>query len=178
MSTLREYLAEKRKALLEHRAAAADHPPEPVQLSAHVRAEGRSGIRRIRIRDFQIISDSRPDLAGYDLGPTSPELQLGALGSCLTHLFLIEAADLDIPLDGIEVDVTAQMGPPAGPPGFEQAPVYLRNITYTVRLDSPASNDELVALHAAVEQHCPVLNLLLYPQTITAQVIRAGDEEP
>ena len=30
----------------------------PMTLTARVRAEGRSGIRRIRIRDFQVISDS------------------------------------------------------------------------------------------------------------------------
>ena len=39
------------------------------------RAMGRSGIREIRIRDFQIISDSKPDLAGYDLGPGADDLR-------------------------------------------------------------------------------------------------------
>jgi hypothetical protein len=93
MSTLREYLQQKRDAILARRAKAADQPPSPHTLSARVKAEGRSGVRRIRIRDFQIISDSGPDFAGYDLGPSSPELQLGILGSCLTHIFLIQAAD-------------------------------------------------------------------------------------
>src|SRR5436305_3720357 len=121
MSTLNEYLAQKRAAIEQRK----QHPSsEPHVLQAQVRAEGRSGVRRIRIRDFQIISDSGPDFAGYNLGPSSPELQLGVLGSCLTHVFLIQAADREVPLDAIEVEVTGQMDPRAGKPGFEQIPIY------------------------------------------------------
>ncbi|MEV4109957.1 hypothetical protein [Nonomuraea sp. NPDC049695] len=49
MSTLRECLSHKRTALLARREEPA---ARPVSLRAHVTAEGRSGIRRIRIRDF------------------------------------------------------------------------------------------------------------------------------
>src|SRR6476660_3221073 len=113
MSTLREYLQQKRSAILARRARAADEPATPHTLSARVKAEGRSGVRRIRIRDFQVLSDSGPDFAGYDLGPSSPELQLGVLGSCLTHVFLIRAASLGIPIESIDVDVSASIDPRA-----------------------------------------------------------------
>ena len=73
MSTLREYLSQKRAALLQRREAAKANGTRPHILQAKVTAEGRSGVRRIRIRDFQIISDSGPDFAGYNLGPGSPE---------------------------------------------------------------------------------------------------------
>jgi uncharacterized OsmC-like protein len=170
MSTLRDYLVQKRAALLDRRAAAAAKPLEPHVLAAKVTAEGRSGIRRIRIRDFQIISDSAPDFAGYNLGPSSPELQLGVLGSCLTHVFLIQAADREVPLDSLEVEVTGQIDPRAGRPGFEQIPVYPHNLSYTVHLESPASDEEIAGLHEAVERACPILNLLLNPQTITGTI--------
>jgi hypothetical protein len=98
MSTLREYLGQKRAALLARREAAKTNGQGPNTLQAKVTAEGRSGVRRIRIRDFQILSDSPPDFAGYNFGPGSPELQLGVLGSCLTHIFLIQAADRQVPL--------------------------------------------------------------------------------
>ena len=170
MSTLREYLAQKRSALLARREQASQEPPQPHTLSANVRAEGRSGVRRIRIRDFQIVSDSGPDFAGYNLGPSSPELQLGVLGSCLTHVFLIQAADLEIPLDSLEVEITGQMDPRAGKPGHEHIPVYPHDINYTVHLESPASPERIAELHAAVERACPILNLLLNPQTISGTV--------
>ena len=96
MSSLDEYLGGKRPAIAAHWSCIAAGDGVPMTLTAQVRAEGRSGIRRIRIRDFQVISDSDAHFAGYDLGPSSPELQLGVLGSCLTHTFLIQAATLGV----------------------------------------------------------------------------------
>ena len=52
----------------------------PTVLSASVKAEGRSGVRRIRIRDFQIISDSGPDFAGYNSGPFVSRAAAGRAG--------------------------------------------------------------------------------------------------
>ena len=78
MSHLNDYLAEKRAAVLARNAAVDAGSAQPLQLKASVKAEGRSGVRRLRIRDHQVISDSPPNFAGYDLGPSSPELQLGA----------------------------------------------------------------------------------------------------
>ncbi|MGV9771478.1 OsmC family protein [Streptosporangium sp. NPDC003464] len=169
MSTLREYLSHKRAALLARRAAPG---AGPVPLRAHVTAEGRSGVRRIRIRDFQIISDSGPDFAGYDLGPGSPELQAGVLGSCVTHIFLIKAAELDVPIDSLAVDVQAEYDPRAQQPDSTDIPVYPQNFRYEVQLSSPASDEELARLHAEVERVCPILNLIRNPQEISGSVTR------
>jgi uncharacterized OsmC-like protein len=176
MSTLRAYLDQKREAILARRAkaAVADGSAAPHQLNATVRAEGRSGVRRIRIRDFQVLSDSPADFAGYDFGPSSPELQIGVLGSCLTHIFLIQAADREVPLDSLEVDVAADMDPRAGKPGFDRIPIYPHNIRYTVRLESPAPAEVIADLHQAVERACPILNLLLNPQAITGTIVQNG----
>ncbi|MEU7858558.1 OsmC family protein [Nonomuraea sp. NPDC049141] len=169
MSTLREYLSHKRTALLARRQAPA---AGPVPLHAHVTAEGRSGIRRVRIRDFQIISDSGPDFAGYDLGPTSPELQAGVLGSCVTHIFLIKAAELAVPIDALEVDVHAEYDPRAQQPGDSGIPVHPHNFRYEVLIDSPAADDDLARLHAEVERVCPILNLIRNPQPVSGTVVR------
>jgi hypothetical protein len=72
--------------------------------------------------------------------------------------------------------VTAEMDPRAGKPGFEQIPIYPHNIRYTVRLDSPASSEAIAELHQAVERNCPILNLLLNPQTVTGTIIQNGGE--
>ena len=111
MSTLNEYLGENRHAIAARKSCIAVGDGAPMILTARVRAEGRSGIRRIRIRDFQVISDSEAGFAGYDLGPSSPELQLGVLGSCLTHTFLIQAATLGVPLDSLELEITGIIDP-------------------------------------------------------------------
>jgi uncharacterized OsmC-like protein len=170
VSSLVEYLSQKREALLARRARIADGRLGPARLKASVVAEGRSGVRRIRIRDFQTITDSPPDFAGYDLGPSSPELQLGVLGSCLNHSFLIQAAALEIPIESITVDVEATLDPRAKSAGFETAPVYPYDISYVVRIASPASAAQIEQLHVAVEQSCPLLNLLKHPQTVVGRI--------
>jgi len=170
MSHLNDYLAEKRAAVLARHAAVEAGTAQPVQLKASVKAEGRSGVRRLRIRDHQIISDSPPDFAGYNLGPSSPELQLGVLGTCVTHIFLIQAAERQVPLESLEVEVTGIIDPRGGKPGHEKTPIWPHEIGYTVHIDSPASREEIDALFEAVERNCPILNLLRNPQTIRAEV--------
>ncbi|MFN8495609.1 MAG: OsmC family protein [Caldilineaceae bacterium] len=174
MSTLNEYLGQKREALLERRAKVKAGETAPNRLQASVKAEGRSGIRHIRIREHHIISDSPYDFAGYNLGPSSPELQLGVLGSCLTHIFLIQAAEKQIPLDELEVEVTGQQDPRAGTPGNEHIPVYPHNISYTVRIKSTASPEALADLHQTVERVCPIFNLLTNPQSIKGTLIQTN----
>lgn len=178
MSTLREFLHQKRDALLARREAAAANPAaqEPRILAANVKAEGRSGVRRIRIRDHQILSDSGPELAGYDFGPGSPEIQVGVLGSCLTHIFEIQAAEREIWLDALEVEVRAVQDFRSGQPGFEDVPRWPHQFTYTVTIESDESEDRIRELHQAVEEVCPILNLLVNPQTITGSVTLNGRE--
>lgn len=170
MSHLNDYLAEKREAVLARNAAIDAGTAQPLQLKANVRAEGRSGVRRLRIREHQVISDSPPDFAGYNLGPSSPELQLGVLGTCVTHIFLIQASLRQVPLESLEVEVSGIIDPRGGKPGHEATPIWPHDIGYTVHVDSPASREDIDALFEAVEQTCPILNLLRNPQTIRAEV--------
>jgi len=160
LSTLIAYLAQKRRALLDRRARISLGELGPLTLKATATAEGRSGIRR----------DSPPDFAGYDLGPSSPELQLGVLGSCLNHSFLIQAAALEVPIESIEVEVEATIDPRALSAGFETTPVYPKNISYVVKIASSAPEARIDELRAAVERACPILNLLRNPQTIVGRV--------
>ncbi len=167
MTTLNEYLTQKRAAWHAKKEAARSDPDlKSNQLKAHVRALGRSGVREIRIRDFQVISDSPTDFAGYNLGPASPELQLGVLGSCLTHITLIQAAERGLSIDAIEVEVTGEQHPLAQQPGFENIPIFPHNIRYTLDIVSSESAETIRSLHEAVEAVCPIFNLLKQPQTI------------
>ena len=172
MSTLREYLAQKREALLARRERILAGKLGPQPLKAKVTAEGRSGVRRIRVRDFQVITDSPPDFAGYDLGPSSPELLLGVLGSCLNHSYLIQAAALQVPIESIEVEVQGFIDPRAGTHGHEDTPVHPQGIVYVVSIEGSATDAQLDELQRNVEKFCPILNLLKKPQTIEGRVER------
>ena len=170
MTTLNEYLAEKRAAIDARMADVAAGKEDAVTLTARASASGRSGIRRIRIRDFQVISDSDLDFAGYNLGPSSPELQMGVLGSCITHTFLIQAALMGVPLDSVETEVNCTVDVRAGSPGFEKVPFPPHDIRYSVAIVSPAPQAEIDKLHEAVSNNCPILSLLRNPQTIAGKV--------
>jgi organic hydroperoxide reductase OsmC/OhrA len=171
MSGLSEYLVQKRQALLALRAnsRAKGYPRSAV--TARVTAEGRSGVRRIRLGDFQILSDSGYHYAGYHLGPSSAQLQLGVLGSCLTHIFLVKAAELEIPLDSLEVQVHGEIDPRGGEPEFPDAVVEPQNITYEVLVAAPSASDaDLERLHKEAQQASLILNLLRNPQEVTGTV--------
>jgi uncharacterized OsmC-like protein len=170
LRTLIDYLAQKRKAFNERSRRIADGSLGPVAPKTKATAEGRSGVRRIHIRDFQIITDSPPDFAGYDLGPSSPELVLGGLASCLNHSYLIQAAALEVPIESIEVEVEGSIDPRAGSPGYETIPAYPQNIAYVVKIAGPASAAQIQTLRDNVEKFCPILNLLKQPQTIEGRL--------
>ncbi|REK75080.1 OsmC family protein [Paenibacillus paeoniae] len=173
MSRLNDYLLDKKSALdARKQKLAQESEVVPQKLKAGIRVAGRSGVREIRIRDFQVISDSGPELAGHGLGPSSPELQLGVLGSCLSHITLIQAAERGVPLEAVEVEITGELHPLAGKPGYEDIPVYPHNIGYTLRIESSATSKELAELHEAIELACPILNLLQQPQQISGTLVR------
>lgn len=169
---LNDYLSSKREAALARKARIAAGSVAPVTLRAHVTAEGRSGVRRLRIREHQVLSDSPADFAGFNLGPSSPELQLGVLGTCVTHIFLIQAALLQVPLDSLEVEVQGTLDARAGSVGHEATPIWPHDIGYVAHVASPASQEQLDTLFAAVEKNCPILNLLRNPQSIQGRVQR------
>lgn len=169
---LREFLVEKRAALL--RRPRGDAARESPTLRAHVRVEGGTGLRHVRVGDhrFQFLHDTPRTLAGFDLGPTVEEHQLGVMGTCLTHIFEIQAAQRQVPLDALEVEVKAALTPRTAGQAAR-----LRDVRYTVFITSPASSGEIDGLRQAVESVCPIYNLLKDPQTITGRVIRQRFEQ-
>ncbi|HEY8550294.1 MAG TPA: OsmC family protein [Vicinamibacterales bacterium] len=166
---LRDFLVEKRAALLRRAEGDGGSRRSP-PLRAHVRVEGGTGLRHVRTGEFrfQFIHDNPRELAGFDLGPSAEEHQLGVMGTCLTHIFEIQAAQRQIALDALEIEVEGTLTPrrPGG------APPRLRDVRYTVRIASPEPPEKIDALRAAVEAVCPIYNLLKDPQTIEGRVVR------
>lgn len=173
MSELTAYLQRKKAILL---AAREQEAPQPATVGARVKVLGGSGAREIRIGDFRVISDGPPERGGYGLGPGSPELQLGVLGSCLAHVTLIRAAERDIRLDALETEVYIELSPADGEsPDDGRAPQPPEHrIYFKLYIDTPESEDTIASLYEAVEQSCPVLRLLTNPQTIRGELFVNG----
>jgi hypothetical protein len=172
---LRDFLVEKRAALQQRQQAEKSGAKPSPPLRAHVRVEGGTGLRHVRTGEdrFQFIHDNPRDLAGFDLGPTVEEHQLGVMGTCLTHIFEIQAAQRQVVLDGLELEVEGTLTPRRG----ASDPPRLRDVRYTVFITSPASEKDVDGLRAAVEAVCPIYNLLKDPQVITGRVVRERFKE-
>ncbi len=165
---LRDYLRQKARSM----RAAATAKPDPEQwretVSATCVADDSTGVRKLRMRDWQIIGDSGPDFGGWGLGPSSPELFCGVISTCLTHTYLIAAATLDIPVDRVEVTVSSTNND-AHFLGIESDdPDLPFDITARVALEAPdASTEQVATLHTYAAERCPLSKLVREPNTVT-----------
>ena len=170
MSGLRDYLGDKKTAVTAARERVAQSTPAPKRIEAKVRVEGRSGVRRVPVRGHQFLTDSGPELGGFDLGPSPVETLLSALGGCLVHTSISQAAVRIIPLDSLEITVSATSDPRAGHPAHPDIPVHPREIAYEVRITSPERQERTARLVEA-EKVCHSTSLLVNPQSVTGSVV-------
>jgi uncharacterized OsmC-like protein len=170
MTGLRDYLVAKAAAIRGLAAAKPNASDWHETVSATCVADDLTGVRKLRIRDWQIIGDSGPGFGGFSLGPSSPELLCGVISTCLTHTYEIGACMMGIALDRIEVHVTAENND-ARFGGLETSdPPVPFNLTATVRLDAPdVASERLSELHAYASANCPLTNLIRSGAPVTVR---------
>ena len=136
---LRSYLGAKHAAIVD----ASKKASKATALHAKVTAESRSGVRRLRLgqnEEFQYISDSGRDFAGYNLGAGSWDSLVGTLASAVADEYVVQAAAANIPLDALDVVFTSI------PKRQSETLAYPNNLSYVAYIDSPASEAQLQAL--------------------------------
>ncbi len=168
MSQLDPYLARKSAVLAQRRADFTAAPEKAtVRIQARSWVAGNTGARPVKMGETLFITDSAPALAGHALGPTAPEMLLGALASCLVHTYLIQAVLLALPIDGVEVEVRGVV-PMGGVVGLPYAKLpQMEEITYTAVVIGDAAPEAIERMHQAVEETCPVLNTVRFPTSVT-----------
>jgi len=173
MSSLPDYLTLKRERMttLREQLRTAEAPAIPI--SATARVAGGSGVRPLQVREFTIISDSAPALAGYNLGPTAPELLLSALASCLAHTYLVVAVNHGLTYEALEVEVRGCIDYRGVLEVDPATPIPPQELSYEARLTSAASAEQLERLQADVERLCPVLQALRQPLTVAGRLVRS-----
>lgn len=173
---LRDFLSEdKRPAILRRQAQAArgDAPQDSGILQAVAHVEPNTGLRQVSIGAdgyHQQLHDSGAGLLGRGLTPTVEEHLLGVTGTCLTHIFEVQAATRNVVLDSLQLTVDGVLTPRFGQ-GIT-APSRYQDIAYNVRIESPASAAEIDGLREAVEASCPLYNLLKDAQTVEGKISR------
>lgn len=172
---LAEHLVHKGRAM---RQAALDRPhPEDwdEQLQALCVADDSTGVRKLRIRDWSYIGDGGPAIGGTDLGPSSPELLLGVIATCFTHTLTCLAAMDGVPLDRVEVRVTAAnndanfFGVPSDRGWVPTQLAIKADVT-----SAAAESDTVAALVRRADETCPVLRLLRGQTPVAVELVEMG----
>jgi putative redox protein len=131
---------------------------------------------RSEIREHALAIDEPMALGGTDTGPNPVELVLAALGTCQAITYRIWAGLMGIRLDEVrfetegDIDIAGLLGVREGVrPG-------LGGIRHRVILIGPETEDRYRELMAAVDEHCPVLDIVTNPVPVehALEVRRSG----
>lgn len=119
-----------------------------------------------QIRQHALAIDEPMALGGTDTGPNPVEIVLAALGTCQAITYRIWAGLLGIALDEVrfetegDIDIAGLLGLREGVrPGFS-------GIRHRVILIGPETEERYRELMAAVDEHCPVLDIVANPVPI------------
>ncbi|HZP92150.1 MAG TPA: OsmC family protein [Burkholderiales bacterium] len=152
--------------------------PEQAIAKFSVESRGKDGLyREVKIRNFHVEVDEPPALGGTDAAPNPVEYALAALATCQEITYRLHADALGIPLNDVSVRLEGEIDLR----GFFNAaegvrPGYQR-IRGTVEFDSPASPEQLAKLKAAVDAHCPVLDLFRNATPVQIAIAQGGSAE-
>jgi len=154
-------------------AAFRDEPANAAATFESVSKQVAGLSSKAAIRQFELTVDEPEQLGGTDTGPNPVELVLAALGTCQEITYRLYADAMGIPLDGVSVKLAGHLDlrgffnvEPSIRAGYE-------SIDATVTLDSTASDADLARLKAAVDAHCPVLDIISKPVAVKLKMARA-----
>jgi putative redox protein len=118
--------------------------------------------------------DEPPALGGADAAANPVQYALASLGSCQAITYRFWAAQLGVTLDSITVRVEGDLdlrgffGVDDGVrPGFS-------GVHVEVTVAGPESEERYAELAAAVDAHCPVLDLFQNPVPVSRALITSG----
>jgi uncharacterized OsmC-like protein len=126
-----------------------------------VRATGGLGVE-ITEGDWTVVSDATLNGGGANAAPNPGVLGRGALGACLAQAIVMQAADLGVPVEGVEVLVEADYDG-NGLYGTTDVHAGYPGLRLLVTVTSPATEDDVKAVYRRALDHCPYLENVRRP---------------
>ncbi|TAM71368.1 MAG: OsmC family peroxiredoxin [Microbacteriaceae bacterium] len=145
--------------------------PATAQLTYRVKAAGEGSVAsRITAGRHSFVIDEPAALAGDDLAASPVEYALGALLSCqivvyrlYAHALGIQVEEIDIAAEG-DLDARRLFGLNEDVrPGFT-------DVRLAITITGPETEDRYQQLRAAVDAHCPVLDLFSNATPVSVSV--------
>jgi uncharacterized OsmC-like protein len=134
----------------------------------------------VRIRDgvtcdiedgsWKLIADDMPGDGGAGLGPDPGVLVRAGLGSCLAIGYVMWAAQMDIPLDGVEVVVEADYDARGMFGVDDSVPPGWGAVRYTTTIASRAPEARIRELVETADRYSPILDDLRRAGSITGKL--------
>ena len=142
---------------------------------AHVvfAAEGTLvGVTEVDIRTgrhtFKV--DEPRSLGGGNVAANPMQYALAALGSCQAITYRVWAAQLGVELDSVTVRVEGDLDI-RGLVGMDQVRPGFSAVRVEVSVTGPETRERYTELAAAVDAHCPVLDLFSNPVPVTRALV-------
>ena len=148
---------------------------DSAKLSYTVSGEGQGSVASRITAGTQVFFVDEPGaLAGDDIAASPVEYALGALISCQIVVYRLYAQNLGIRVDSIsataegDLDARGLFGiDDSVRPGFSA-------VRLDVQVTGPESDERYAQLHAAVDAHCPVLDIFANPTPVTVTLVANG----
>ena len=136
-----------------------------------VSAESESQTKTtVEARDFEFTVDEPAALGGTNDGPNPVEYLLGAWAGCLTVVVHTVGEELEIDLDGVEIDIEGDLDPRTFLGIVDDVRAGYQEIRVQIDIETDADEEALDALQAAVEERCPVGDNIENPTPTSVEI--------
>ncbi len=173
------YDTEKLREIVSKRIALFKRKPEAAQYRPRVSSRHVYGLyTETKVRNHIVSADYPEPAGGTDRAPNPIELLLCALAACIEGALYEFAVHEGITIESLSIDIEGSldlrglfMVDDTVSPGFS-------DIKYTLRIESPDDKERVRALAEKVIAHCPVVDSLIRPVSISGEInITPGDND-
>lgn len=127
----------------------------------------------VSTRDFEFVVDEPPALGGEDAGPNPVEYLLGAWAGCLNVVTHLVAAERDIEIDGVEIDLEGDLDPRKLLEDDDSVRAGYSEIRVTIAIESEADPVTVASLADEIEDRCPVSDNIQHATPATISITSA-----
>jgi len=105
---------------------------------------------------FKIFMDEPEELGGQNGAPSPLDYILAAHGGCLNFMTFFIANEMNIPVEGTEINITGKLDPSKFAGTNMNVRAGYQEIAIDIEVKSSASQEQIAQLLEAVKDRCPV----------------------
>ncbi len=121
------------------------------------------------VREHTVKIDYAEPAGGTNKGPNPIEMLLAAFAACVEAAFCEFAEYKGLKIDSLSVDVEGTLDL-RGLFMVGDVPSRFKEVTYVFNIQTPDNKDKVMALAQEVLAHCPVVDSLINPVSVTGDI--------